>query len=393
MLLLVHGGLWERMDADGFWARPGITTALRHRGLDVTAPDRLRHAPSWEAEAEHLAASLPDRPVTVIAGSNGCSAAVRLAVAHPDRVERLLLAWPQTCGDADVDARTRTGLAELGAAPATIEALLTGTALRGVSESELTSLAIPVGVLPSVPENRMHQRHTVDRCWERSLGRASCPAARSRRARTSPRTSTPSRPRLPRSSRPERVRTVLAAAGMFVGTNIDDLIVLTVLFLTSRAVGRPRPSQIWIGQYLGNAVVIAFSVLVALGLTVIPDRWVGLLGLLPFAMGVRELIAVLRDRDDDAPAVASGVWTVGLVTVVNGADNLSVYTPVFRTLSAGAEAATIAVFAVGMAVWCALASRLGSHRGTVALIERCGRWLVPLVFMAIGLLIGLESVL
>ncbi|GAT67761.1 cadmium transporter [Planomonospora sphaerica] len=51
--------------------------------------------------------------------------------------------------------------------------------------------------------------------------------------------------------------TIGTAAAVFAGTNIDDVIVLTVLFLSSRAGGRPRPWQIVAGQYVGIAVLIS----------------------------------------------------------------------------------------------------------------------------------------
>src|SRR4051794_34114160 len=107
-LVLIHGGLWEDMDAEGFWRKPGIAAGLQQNGWDVLAPDRAKRAPDWAAEVEHLATALPDHAVALVAGSNGCSAAVRLALTHPERVDRLLLAWPATAGDPDVDAHTRT---------------------------------------------------------------------------------------------------------------------------------------------------------------------------------------------------------------------------------------------------------------------------------------------
>src|SRR5690606_32218554 len=52
---------------------------------------------SWDIEADDLAAVLDAAGVEracVVAGSNGCSAAARLALRHPERVARLLLSWP-----------------------------------------------------------------------------------------------------------------------------------------------------------------------------------------------------------------------------------------------------------------------------------------------------------
>jgi len=178
--------------------------------------------------------------------------------------------------------------------------------------------------------------------------------------------------------------TAVTAAGVFAGTNVDDLLVLTVLFLSAHTTGRPWPWHVWVGQYAGIAVLVAVSVVAALGLTIVPDRWVGLLGLVPLALGVRGLIRAIRARDDDAPPVAAGPLQVAAVTIANGADNLSVYTPLFRTIGTGGTVLTVAVFAMLVAVWCAAGAWLGSHRRVVAVVERSGHWLVPAVFVVIG---------
>lgn len=201
------------------------------------------------------------------------------------------------------------------------------------------------------------------------------------------------------------LQTVLAAAGVFAGTNVDDIIVLTVLFLSARASGRPRPWHIWLGQYAGIAVLVAVSALAALGLTLVPDGWVGLLGLVPIALGARGLIAATRNGDNESPAVAGNTppvtgntppvtgnaLAVAGVTIANGADNIAVYTPMFRTLGVAGSVTVTLVFAILVAVWCAAASWLGSHRRIIELAGRYGHWLVPLVFITIGLVILLES--
>jgi cadmium resistance protein CadD (predicted permease) len=185
------------------------------------------------------------------------------------------------------------------------------------------------------------------------------------------------------------VRTAGAAAGVFAGTNVDDLIVLTVLFLSARATGRPRPWQVWAGQYAGIGALVAISALAALGLTLVPDRWVPLLGLVPLALGVRGLVSAVRHRSGaaDPPVVAGNLVAVAGVTIANGADNIAVYTPMFRTIGLAGSVVTVAVFAVLVAVWCLAASWLGGHQRVVAVVERYGHWLVPLVFIAIGVVI------
>jgi len=124
-ILLIHGGLWEEAS------------------MPVPYP------------------ALPSHPVSLMAGSTGCSVSVRIALALPDR-ERLLLAWPATAGDPAVDSYIRKSLTGLGASEQTVRTLLDGQTLRGVTDAELSTLEMPISVPPSIPENPFHQRTTVD---------------------------------------------------------------------------------------------------------------------------------------------------------------------------------------------------------------------------------------
>jgi cadmium resistance protein CadD (predicted permease) len=183
------------------------------------------------------------------------------------------------------------------------------------------------------------------------------------------------------------------ALGVFVGTDIDDIVVLTVLFLASRATGVPSGRQIAGGQYLGIAALLAVSAVAAAGLIIVPARWIGLLGLVPLAIGLWGLIrrASATEEAPDAPVTAAGALSVAAVTIANGADNLSVYIPLLRTIGVGDGLLTAAVFAVMIAVWLALGAWLSSHRRIVEAVGRFGGWLVPAVFVAIGVLIVIRS--
>ncbi|HEY0693428.1 MAG TPA: alpha/beta hydrolase [Kribbella sp.] len=161
-LFLVHGGLWEPMNTDRFWSTPGVLVGLEKLGFEVLAPDRPPVPDHWSQEVEHLAPLLPAQPAVLVGASNGCSVAARLALAYPESIDRLLLAWPATAGDPVVDRRTEQGMRGRGADDAVIRELLTGETLRGITDEELAALGMPAGVLPSVPENLVHQRRTVD---------------------------------------------------------------------------------------------------------------------------------------------------------------------------------------------------------------------------------------
>ena len=150
--MLIHGGLGEDMDADRFWFRPGVVGGLRAAGFLVVAPDRDTTPSSWGAAADAIAAGLR-ASTSVVAGSNGVSVAVRLALQQRSLVDRLLLLWPATCGDSLVDAT----------APAAASHLLAGDTLRGVTDDELVGLDVPVAVMAADPANRFHAHQTVDR--------------------------------------------------------------------------------------------------------------------------------------------------------------------------------------------------------------------------------------
>ena len=182
--------------------------------------------------------------------------------------------------------------------------------------------------------------------------------------------------------------TVAAAVAVFASTNVDDLLVLTVLFISSRRSGRPTRAQVVWGQYAGIGSLLAASAAVAAGLLLVPDPWTGLLGLLPVALGIRALLRLRRsdgDRGDGegtgGPGIVTGGVGVAGVTIANGADNIAVYVPVLRTAGPADAAILLAVFAVLVAVWCAAAAWLGGHERVTRVVDRVGHWLVPVAPM------------
>ncbi|MFF0155679.1 cadmium resistance transporter [Micromonospora sp. NPDC005203] len=182
--------------------------------------------------------------------------------------------------------------------------------------------------------------------------------------------------------------TAAGAAVVFAATDIDDIVILTLFFVGARTTGRPRPWQIVAGQYLGIGALALASAVVAAGLLVVPDPWTGLLGLLPIALGVR---ALRGSDDDETPTVGTGLLGVAGVTIANGADNVAVYVPVFRALGLADSAIFLLVFVLLIALWCAAGAWLGGHPRVVRLVERAGHWLVPAIFVGVGVVILVSS--
>lgn len=168
-LVLVHGGLYEDVDAAGFWGRTGIGAGLRAAGFGVHAPARPTAPRSWEEERDALLMAISSRtrdPVAVVAASNGCSAALRAAIDMPGVVRSLVLCWPATAGDQAIDASVRERIIPV-AGGATADRLLSGQTIRGVLDDELEHIGIPVAIVPSDAEDPLHQRSTVQGLYRR----------------------------------------------------------------------------------------------------------------------------------------------------------------------------------------------------------------------------------
>ena len=162
-VVLVHGGLYEGMTSREFWAETGVLGELKAKHLNVLAPQRPGQPHSWDEERQSLLEAVDaagHERVALVGASNGCSAAVRLAIENPDRVARLMLAWPATVGDPVVDELLGIIISDESDEAAATN-LLPGETLRGVSDAELGALDLPVVVFPSLIENQVHQRQTL----------------------------------------------------------------------------------------------------------------------------------------------------------------------------------------------------------------------------------------
>jgi len=180
---------------------------------------------------------------------------------------------------------------------------------------------------------------------------------------------------------------VLTAAVLFAATNVDDIVVLTVLAISSHASGQPRPWHIWAGQYVGFAVLIGASLAAAAGLALVPLHWLWLLGLVPLGLGLYRLAVAIRAHrtgEQGSPAAVTGLTGVIGLTIANGGDNLSVYIPVFRASSAAEITVIIAVFLAAVALYCLASIRFVGYQTVIQAVQRWGEWIVPVVFILIG---------
>jgi cadmium resistance protein CadD (predicted permease) len=178
------------------------------------------------------------------------------------------------------------------------------------------------------------------------------------------------------------------AAALFVGANIDDVVVLALLSATSQTTGRPGRWQLWGGQAAGFALLAGVSLAAGRGLANIPEGWLWPVALIPIIVGLVYLVAAVRAArrgEQPAPPSAGGTLGVAMLAIVNGADSLAAYTPVFATSDWGTTTVTLVVFAAGVALWCLAGWRLVKHHRVTAVVSRYSPWILPAVFILIGL--------
>ena len=146
------------------------------------------------------------------------------------------------------------------------------------------------------------------------------------------------------------------AAAAFIGTNIDNCVVTTAM-----VAGAPveRARRIAAGQVIGFALLVAVAAAAAAVLFEFSAAVVGLLGLVPLAIGVKGLIGLRRAPDGSEDAAGSGRFkaadravgrsftAAAFVTIGAGGDNLAAYIPLFRVGGSTNVVAIVAVFALG----------------------------------------------
>jgi len=190
---------------------------------------------------------------------------------------------------------------------------------------------------------------------------------------------------------------IFSAIAVYISTSIDYLFILLIIF--SQAYTQKGLRQIYFGQYLGTGILVAISLFAAYVLNFIPQDWmIGLLGLIPIYLGIR--VAMGGEEEAEEEEVVEKLesrgsnrlfWTVALITIASGGDNLGIYIPYFTSLSVSEIVIAIVVFALSIAVLCYISYRLAKISFVSETLEKYERIIVPIVFIGLGIFIMLEN--
>ena len=200
--------------------------------------------------------------------------------------------------------------------------------------------------------------------------------------------------------------TLAQALVLFVVTNVDHLVLLTLWFVH----GHNRPgttARICAGQYLGFGVILgAALVLNLISGFVIPEAQLRLLGLIPLALGLKAAVGEIRERlearkhaedgensegeADEASKLSEknvSVGAVALLTIANGGDEIGVYLPVFALSTWWQVCLFCATFLVLAGALLALARFITGRLGLAEILERFEAIVFPSVLILLGILI------
>lgn len=193
-------------------------------------------------------------------------------------------------------------------------------------------------------------------------------------------------------------QTIISAIGVYISTSIDYLIVLIILF--AQLSQNKQKWHIYAGQYLGTGLLVGVSLVAAYVVNFVPEAWmVGLLGLIPIYLGIRFAIVGEGEEEEEEEIIErleqsksnQLFWTVTLLTIASGGDNLGIYIPYFASLDWAQTLVALLMFAIGIIIFCELSRVLSSIPLISETIEKYKRIIVPLVFIPLGLYIMYES--
>lgn len=194
-------------------------------------------------------------------------------------------------------------------------------------------------------------------------------------------------------------QTIISAIGVYISTSIDYLIILIILF--AQLSQNKQKWHIYAGQYLGTGLLVGVSLVAAYVVNFVPEAWmVGLLGLIPIYLGIRFAIVGEGEEEEEEEETIERLeqskanqlfWTVTLLTIASGGDNLGIYIPYFASLDWAQTLVALLVFAIGVIIFCELSQVLSSIPLISETIEKYTRIIVPLVFIPLGLYIMYES--
>ncbi|MBF2005801.1 MAG: cadmium resistance transporter [Chlorogloeopsis fritschii C42_A2020_084] len=204
--------------------------------------------------------------------------------------------------------------------------------------------------------------------------------------------------------------TLIIGISAAFATTFDDNIYLTAFFGKVNHIFRPK--HIIVGEFVGFTALVFASLPGFFGGLILPESWIGLLGILPISIGIINLMS--RNDDGDtiqdvsigfSHAVKSrrrkkSLWAtlrdphtyrVSAVTIANGGNNIGIYVPLFASSNLPSLGVILCVCYLTVGLWCFLSYNLTRNPLMAPLLARYGRKVFPIVLIWLGFSIMMKS--
>ncbi len=180
------------------------------------------------------------------------------------------------------------------------------------------------------------------------------------------------------------------AAGAFIGTNLDNLLLLVTL----RARYERQTRSVTAGYVTGMIVIGFIAVLIGKVGDFIPLAYLGLLGVVPMTMGVLALSKLFL-KSDTGQAVSSATPETPLAvfsTLVstqlsNGTDTILAFSMLLADSKDTADYFLVPTFLAMIGVFSGLAYYLLKNGKLSRVLNRYGQYVTPVILILVGIYI------
>lgn len=197
----------------------------------------------------------------------------------------------------------------------------------------------------------------------------------------------------------ELVEPIITGVTAFSATNIDDLVILMLFF--SQVDKTLRCWHIFIGQYLGFTALVITSLIGFFSGLILPQAWIGLLGLMPITIGMNLLLKREKDSSFEPeiktsdPLITSflspQICSVAAITFANGGDNIGIYVPLFASSNGWSLLVILSVFFLLVGLLCYISYQFTRQKAIADTLTYYGNALVPFVLIGLGIFITWDS--
>lgn len=209
---------------------------------------------------------------------------------------------------------------------------------------------------------------------------------------------------------------ILLGVFAFIATMVDEIFILLALFLDPKISYR----KVVLGQYIGVTIILLISGLSYFFKFLIPEGWIGLLGVIPIYYGISELINHYKKKKEDEKIVNlkdyeivtlkeieeiqlkeinfkqffksnSKILFVTFIAVSNGMDSVGVYAPLFVSMTWFQMVVLDVIFLILTGITVVLPYYIVRNPVVGKVIRKFGYNLNPYILIFLGLVIFYEN--